>query len=232
MKNKLPIYALAAVAVAALIFFLYPRDQRVVEGENSEQQVAVEKKLEIVEALVLDYENTLTLELSTGGPVLIQMFPDMAPNHVARFKELTRTGFYDGVVFHRVIEGFMAQTGDPTGTGTGGSGQNIDAEFNDMQHLRGVVSTARAQGVNSADSQFFIMLDDGPFLDGQYTAWGKVVEGMEYIDMIPKGPRDDNGSVPVDQQGSVVTMRVMADVDVDEDEDESGAGDESGDEDG
>jgi peptidylprolyl isomerase len=141
------------------------------------------------------------------------MFPDKAPNHVARFKELSRSGFYDGVVFHRVIEGFMAQTGDPTGTGSGGSGQNIDAEFNDIEHLRGIVSTARAQDPNSADSQFFFMLDNAAHLDGQYTAWGKVIEGMEYIDMVPKGPAQANGAVPEDQRGSIVSMQVMADVD-------------------
>lgn len=164
-------------------------------------------------------ENTLTLELSTGGPVIIQMFPDIAPNHVARIKELTRSGFYDGVVFHRVIDGFMAQTGDPKGTGTGGSGQNIDAEFNDMQHLRGVLSMARAGDPNSADSQFFFMLADASHLDGQYTAWGKVVEGMEFIDLLPKGPAQANGAVPEDLRGSIVSMRVMADVDEEEDED-------------
>ena len=225
MKKKLPIFILAAIAAAALIFYILPRDQRVSEGEP--QQAATDNKLEIVEALVLDYENTLTLELSTGGPVIIQMFPDKAPNHVARFKELTRSGFYDGVVFHRVIDGFMAQTGDPTGTGTGGSGENIDAEFNDMQHLRGVVSTARAQSENSADSQFFFMLDNAQHLDGQYTAWGKVVEGMEYIDLLPKGPAQANGAVPEDVRGSIVSMRVMADVDEDE---EGEDGDEDGDE--
>jgi peptidylprolyl isomerase len=224
MKQKLPIFTLLAIAAAALIFFLLPGEQRVGEGETEPQPAASSSKLEIVEALVLDYENTLTLELSTGGPVLIQMFPDKAPNHVARFKELSRSGFYDGVVFHRVIEGFMAQTGDPTGTGSGGSGQNIDAEFNDIEHLRGIVSTARAQDPNSADSQFFFMLDNAAHLDGQYTAWGKVVEGMEYIDMVPKGPAQANGAVPEDQRGSIVSMQVMADVE------DAGAGEEAGDE--
>ncbi len=228
MKQKLPIFVLVAMVAAALIFFLLPSQQRVGEGEAELEQAVVNWGFEIAEELGLDKENTLTLQLSSGGPVVIEMFPDKAPNHVARFKELSRAGFYDGVVFHRVIAGFMAQTGDPTGTGSGGSGQNIDAEFNDIQHLRGIISTARSQDVNSADSQFFFMLDSAPHLDGQYTAWGKVVEGMEHIDAIPKGPAEANGSVPADQQGSIVSMQVMADVDVDEDVDEDGAGGEKG----
>lgn len=220
MNKNIPIFTLVAIAAAALIFFIFPREQREGEGEaeQAKEQVAVNWGFQIAEELGLDKENTLTLQLSAGGPVVIEMYPDKAPNHVARFKELTRSGFYDGVVFHRVIEGFMAQTGDPTGTGSGGSGQNIDAEFNDVMHLRGVVSTARAQDVNSADSQFFIMLADSAHLDGQYTAWGRVVEGMDHIDAIPKGPQEANGSVPVDLQGSIVSMRVMADVEDDGDE--------------
>ena len=134
-----------------------------------------------------DLENYLALVLSTGGPVIIELMPDKAPNHVARFKALAREGFYDSIVFHRVIEGFMAQTGDPTGTGSGGSGVNIDAEFNDVPHVRGVVSTARAEDPNSADSQFFIMLDTAPHLDGQYTAWGRVIAGMEFVDALARG---------------------------------------------
>ncbi len=213
--NKLLIYILLAMAAAVLAFFFLPRDERVGEGEAEPEQAAVNWGFEIAEELGLDKENTLTLQLSSGGPVVVEMFPDKAPNHVARFKELSRSGFYDGVVFHRVIEGFMAQTGDPTGTGSGGSGQNIDAEFNDMVHERGVVSTARAQDPNSADSQFFFMLDSAPHLDGQYTAWGKVVDGMEYIDAIPKGPASANGQVPEDQLGNIVSMQVMADVEDD-----------------
>lgn len=153
---------------------------------------------------IKDPENTLILEI-THGRVVIEMKPDVAPNHCARIKELAREGFYDGIVFHRVIDGFMAQTGDPTGTGTGGSGQNLDQEFNDTEHLRGVCSMARAQPVNSADSQFFICFDDASFLDGQYTAWGQVIEGMENVDKIKRGE-------PVADPDEIVTMRVAADV--------------------
>ncbi len=131
-------------------------------------------------------DNTLILE-TTKGNVTIQMRPDLAPNHVARIKELANDGFYDGVVFHRVIDGFMAQTGDPTGTGMGGSGQKLKQEFNDAPHERGTCSMARAQNPDSADSQFFICFDDAGFLDRQYTVWGQVVEGMENVDKIKRG---------------------------------------------
>ena len=137
----------------------------------------------------------MVIELKEGKKVTIEFYPKKAPNHVARIKELVNDGFYDGVVFHRVIDGFMAQTGDPTGTGTGGSGKNLNAEFNDIKHVRGVVSMARAQDINSADSQFFIMLEYSPHLDGQYTAWGKVVSGMEHVDNIKKGDPSNNGMV-------------------------------------
>jgi peptidylprolyl isomerase len=130
--------------------------------------------------------NTLVLE-TTHGPVVIEMRPDLAPGHVARIKELVRDGFYDGVVFHRVIDGFMAQTGDPTGTGTGGSGKKLQSEFTREPHVRGTVSMARAQNPHSADSQFFICFDDARFLDSQYTVWGKVVEGMDNVDKIKRG---------------------------------------------
>ncbi len=134
-----------------------------------------------------DPENTLVLELSTGGPVVIEMYPHLAPKHVARIKELVRAGFYDGIVFHRVIEGFMAQTGDPTGTGTGGSGRGkLPAEFSSVPFERGVVGMARTPDPNSADSQFFIMFARAPHLDGQYTVWGRVVQGMEYVDRIAR----------------------------------------------
>ena len=161
-----------------------------------------------------DLENHLALVLSTGGPLVIEMMPDKAPNHVARFKELARQGFYDSIVFHRVIEGFMAQTGDPTGTGSGGSGVNIDAEFNDIVHVRGVVSTARAEDPNSADSQFFIMLDTAAHLDGQYTAWGRVISGMEFVDALARGERSAGGVVPEDLRGHIVSMQVAADVEL------------------
>jgi len=131
-------------------------------------------------------ENTMILE-TTQGRVSIEMRPDIAPRHVARIKELVREGFYDGITFHRVIEGFMAQTGCPHGTGTGGSGQKLKAEFSKEKHVRGTVSMARAQNPDSADSQFFICFQDSPFLNGQYTIWGQVTEGMENVDKIKRG---------------------------------------------
>jgi peptidylprolyl isomerase len=124
---------------------------------------------------------------TTQGRVVVAMRPDLAPNHVARIKDLVREGFYDGVVFHRVIDGFMAQTGDPTGTGTGGSGKKLKAEFSREPHVRGTVSMARAQSPDSGDSQFFICFADSPWLNGQYTVWGKVIEGMENVDKIKRG---------------------------------------------
>ena len=151
-----------------------------------------------------DKENTLLMETTTGN-VTIRLRPDLAPNHVARIKELVREGFYDGVVFHRVIDGFMAQTGDPTGTGTGGSGQKLKAEFNKEPHVRGTVSMARAQSPDSGDSQFFICFADARFLDGQYTAWGNVTEGMEAVDKIKRGE-------PVRDPDKIVSVKVAADV--------------------
>ena len=138
------------------------------------------------ETSMADTENTLILE-TTQGPVTIEMRPDLAPGHVARIKELVREGFYDGIVFHRVIEGFMAQTGCPQGTGTGGSGKKLKAEFNKEPHVRGTTSMARAASPDSGDSQFFICFDDASFLNGQYTVWGKVTEGMENVDKIKRG---------------------------------------------
>lgn len=155
-----------------------------------------------------DPENTLYLELK-GGRVVIQLRPDLAPTTVKRIKELVRQKFYDGIVFHRVIAGFMAQTGDPTGTGTGGSGQNLKAEFNDAPHVRGAVSMARASDPDSADSQFFIVLADSHFLDRQYTVFGNVVSGMEFVDQIKKGDAANNGSVT--DPDKIVTLRVAAD---------------------
>lgn len=157
----------------------------------------------------MDKENTLYMDLDYGR-VVIELLPDVAPNHVARIKELTRQGFYDGLKFHRVIDGFMAQTGDPLGNGTGGSGQKLKAEFNATPHVRGTVSMARASDPNSADSQFFICFDDATFLDGQYTVFGKVVEGMEYVDMIKKGNPQMNGTVH--NPDIIVKMQVAADV--------------------
>jgi peptidylprolyl isomerase len=156
-----------------------------------------------------DLENTLYLNLKDGR-VVIQLRPDLAPKHVARIKELTRQGFYNGVVFHRVIPGFMAQTGDPTGTGMGGSGQKLAAEFSKEPHVRGTVSMARAQDPNSADSQFFICFEDSSFLNGQYTVWGQVVSGMEFVDKIKAGSSSNNGQVT--DPDKIVTMQVAADV--------------------
>ena len=157
-----------------------------------------------------DPENTLILEIE-HGTVVIEMFPDVAPKHVERIKELTREGFYDGVVFHRVMEGFMAQTGDPTGTGTGGSGENIVAEFSTVPFTRGTVGMARAQNPNSGDSQFFIMFAEGSFLNGQYTVWGQVVEGMEAVDKIKTAPAGRQSGM-VDDPDHIVSMKVQADV--------------------
>ena len=131
-------------------------------------------------------DNTLVLE-TTQGRVAIAMRPDLAPNHVARIRELVSGGFYDGLVFHRVIDGFMAQTGCPQGTGTGGSGRKLKAEFSKEKHVRGTVSMARAQNPDSADSQFFICFADSPWLNGQYTVWGQVTQGMENVDKIKRG---------------------------------------------
>ena len=133
-----------------------------------------------------DPENTLVME-TTKGKVTIALRPDLAPNHVARIKELAREGFYDDVVFHRVIPGFMAQGGDPTGTGYSGSGKKLKAEFSSEPHVRGVCSMARSQDPDSGDSQFFIVFDDAGFLDNQYTVWGEVTDGMEHVDALPKG---------------------------------------------
>src|SRR5579883_938836 len=156
-----------------------------------------------------DKENELIMQTSEGGPVVIQLRPDLAPKHVARIKQLVRQKFYDGIVFHRVIAGFMAQTGDPTGTGTGGSGQKIPAEFNREPHVRGTVSMARTDDPNSADSQFFIVYEPQSYLDGKYTVWGKVISGMEYIDKLKKGAP---GSGQVTNPDKIVSLRVAADV--------------------
>jgi cyclophilin family peptidyl-prolyl cis-trans isomerase len=149
-------------------------------------------------------ENTLLLTLK-DGVVTIRMRPDLAPRHVKRIKELARQGFYDGIVFHRVIDGFMAQTGDPTGTGTGGSGQKLKAEFSREPHERGTLSMARAMNVDSADSQFFICFKSANFLDGQYSVWGKVTSGMEFVDKIARGE-------PPENPDKIISLKVAADV--------------------
>ena len=150
-------------------------------------------------------DNILLLELK-DGIVTIEMKPDVAPNHVKRIKELVNESFYDGLKFHRVIAGFMAQTGDPQGNGTGGSGKNLKAEFNNERHLRGTLSMARAQDPNSADSQFFICLDDVPHLNGQYTVLGQVTDGMEYVDNIKKG-EGTNGSI-IGEPDIIISMKM------------------------
>lgn len=157
---------------------------------------------------VKDAENALLLKLKNGD-VVIEMFPDVAPNHVKRIKELVRQGFYNGLKFHRVIEGFMAQTGCPLGNGTGGSGQKLKAEFNKMPHKRGTVSMARSMFPDSADSQFFICFDDCDWLNGQYTVWGEVTSGMEFVDMIKKGT-GANGAVS--NPDEIISMSVIADL--------------------
>ena len=156
-----------------------------------------------------DELNTLVLNLDSGGDVVIRLRPDLAPGHVARIKELVEEGFYDGIVFHRVIPGFMAQGGDPTGTGRSGSSKpNLKAEFSSEPHVRGAVSMARTNDPNSANSQFFICFDDATFLDRQYTVWGKVVEGMEHIDKIKKG---EGQSGAVRNPDKIIKMQVAAD---------------------
>jgi cyclophilin family peptidyl-prolyl cis-trans isomerase len=160
-------------------------------------------------AMAADLENTLYMDVPAGR-VVIEMRPDLAPATVAQIKALVRRGFYDGIVFHRVIDGFMAQTGDPKGDGTGGSGHPLKAEFSNEKHVRGVVSMARASDPNSADSQFFIMFAPAPALDGKYTIWGKVTSGMEYIDQIKKGDSARNGAVT--NPDKIIKMQVAADV--------------------
>ena len=155
-----------------------------------------------------DLENTIYMD-TKHGRVVMEMRPDLAPNHVKRIKELVRKGFYNGVVFHRVIGGFMAQTGDPTGTGTGGSGQKLNAEFSDEPHVRGTLSMARAQDVNSADSQFFIVFSRASHLDGKYTVWGKVTDGMSVVGKIKRG---ESHSGMVVEPDTIIRMQVAADV--------------------
>lgn len=158
---------------------------------------------------VKDPENTLVMQLKDGD-VIIEMYPDAAPKHVARIKELVRQGFYNGLKFHRVIDGFVAQTGDPRGNGTGGSGLQLKAEFNDRHHGRGAVSMARGAFQDSADSQFFICLTDQSYLDGKYTLWGQVISGMEYVDNIKKGNPVANGIV--ENSDKIISLKVLADI--------------------
>ena len=151
-----------------------------------------------------DPENTLVMDMS-HGKVVIELQPQLAPGHVKRIKELAREGFYDGIVFHRVIDGFMAQTGCPQGTGTGGSGKKLKAEFNKEPHVRGTCSMARSSSPDSGDSQFFICFDDASFLNNQYTVWGKVISGMEHVDKIKRGE-------PVSKPDKINSLKVAADI--------------------
>lgn len=161
-------------------------------------------------ALAADLENTIYLDLKDGR-VTIEMYPDVAPKHVARIKELVRKGFYDGLTWHRVLPGFMAQGGDPAGDGTGGSGQNIEAEFSDLTHLKGTLSMARSDDPNSADSQFFIVLDVSSHLDGKYTIWGRVIGGMKYADHIKEGVVPE-----LQEPDKIIKMQIAADTDLKE----------------
>jgi peptidylprolyl isomerase len=156
------------------------------------------------EGQAMDRENTLFIQLKDGR-VVIEMRPDLAPKHVAQIKKLAREGKYDGVVFHRVIDGFMAQTGDPSGTGSGGMGDPLPAEFSKEPHVRGIASMARTNDPNSARSQFFIVFADARFLDGKYTVWGKVTSGMEFVDKIAKGE-------PPRTPDKMISVKVAADV--------------------
>lgn len=171
-------------------------------------QSSTRAKKEKAKYNVKDAENAILLKIK-GGDVVIEMYPDDAPKHVARIKELVRSGFYNGLKFHRVIDGFMAQTGCPYGTGTGGSGQKLKAEFNKRPHVRGTVSMARAMDPDSGDSQFFICFADAPWLNGQYTVWGEVVSGMEFVDMIKRGG-GANGMVSAPDE--IISMSVIADL--------------------
>lgn len=171
-------------------------------------QSATRSKKEKAKYNVKNAENSLLLKLKDGD-VVIEMFEDDAPKHVARIKELVRQGFYNGLKFHRVIDGFMAQTGCPYGTGTGGSGKKLKAEFNKRPHVRGTVSMARAMDPDSGDSQFFICFADAPWLNGQYTVWGEVTSGMEFVDMIKRGA-GANGVVR--EPDEIVSLSVIADL--------------------
>ena len=188
-------------------------------GKSNTKNIASDeaKKLEMSEARhkkikhsykVQNPENALVLKLK-DGEVVIELFEDVAPQHVSRIKELVRQGFYNGLKFHRVIDGFMAQTGCPLGTGTGGSGKKLKAEFNQKPHKRGTVSMARAANPDSADSQFFICFADAPWLNGQYTVFGEVTSGMEYVDNIKRG---DGYNGMINNPDEIISMQIIADL--------------------
>ena len=190
--------AMAAPLTAQTVSNPAPRESSAATAAMTEAtaaDIAAAKTRALIEVPALEAENTLNLDLSTGGRVSIQLRPDIAPNHVERIKTLARQGFYNGVLFHRVIEGFMAQTGDPKGTGEGGSTlPDLEAEFNGLPHVRGAVSMARASAENSANSQFFIMFAPRLSLDRKYTVFGRVVSGMQYVDAIQRGEPPVNPS--------------------------------------
>lgn len=197
--------ALFVLVFGAILFVRYSPwgspEPRYWDSQESQESQAVAPPYDGVMPVI-------EMELA-GGTVTIQMRPDLAPKHVAQIVELTKQGFYDGIVFHRVIDGFMAQTGDPTGTGMGGSElPDIEAEFTDTPFVRGVVGMARSQSPDSANSQFFIVYDDAGFLNGQYSVVGEVIEGMEYVDEIKKGSEQANGQV--DDPDSIISMRVVS----------------------
>ena len=177
------------------------------ETKKLEQSATRTKKIKH-SYVVKDTENAIVLKLKSGD-VVIEMFPDAAPNHVSRIKELVRQKFYNGLKFHRVIDGFMAQTGCPYGNGMGGSGKKLKAEFNRIPHKRGIVSMARSMMPDSADSQFFICFADCPWLDGQYTVWGEVTSGMEYVDMIKKGNGANGEVIDPDE---IISMSIICDM--------------------
>ena len=186
-----------------------PKTQKLAESETKKlEKSSTRAKKDKAKYKVNNPENALLLKLKNGD-VVIEMFGDDAPKHVERIKELVRQGFYNGLKFHRVIDGFMAQTGCPYGTGTGGSGKKLKAEFNKRQHKRGTVSMARAFDPDSADSQFFICFADAPWLNGQYTVWGEVTSGMEFVDMIKRG-NGPNGMVSAPDE--IVSIEVIADL--------------------
>lgn len=186
-----------------------PNTQKLADNETKKIEMSGSRAKKIKHSYkVKDAENAILLQTKYGD-VIIEMEPDIAPNHVARIKELVRQGFYNGLKFHRVIEGFMAQAGCPRGDGTGGSGKKLKAEFNRRQHKRGTVSMARAMDPDSADSQFFICYADCPWLDGQYTIWGEVTSGMEFVDMLKKG---DGQSGMVSAPDEIIAMTMIADL--------------------
>lgn len=186
-----------------------PNTQKLADNETKKIEMSGSRAKKIKHSYkVKDAENAILLQTKYGD-VIIEMEPDIAPNHVARIKELVRQGFYNGLKFHRVIEGFMAQAGCPRGDGTGGSGKKLKAEFNRRQHKRGTVSMARAMDPDSADSQFFICYADCPWLDGQYTIWGEVTSGMEFVDMLKKG---SGQSGMVSAPDEIIAMTMIADL--------------------